>query len=362
MTLLERTLLYAGLDRDEFNALRDDALAETRRSLRVYSMFAVFLFIVMAIFELVTDGHFAQNVGIYFAMSVICAFIWLVALRMAPTHPDLVLPLAYLLVTTMYTFALILTMMHTNLPAVTFIAMLVLAPFLFTDRPVYIILLNIAATAALCVLSWVFKPRDIAIGDEWNSITLCAVSVAAAVFQRKLRFRALSQARRIRYLSQTDLLTGAKNRNMYEQMSDRYPSLCQRSLVCAFADVNALHEVNNTKGHKAGDEMLQAVAKALLDRFGSEHVYRVGGDEFVVFAPDADREEIASDLKRISAELSARGYDISVGVVSGEKGSMNLGQMLADAEKEMYRNKTLYYQQPGHERRMRRNLKVNQLN
>ncbi|MBQ8962731.1 MAG: GGDEF domain-containing protein [Clostridia bacterium] len=353
MGLLEKTLLYAGLDREEFNALKDDALAETRRSLRVYSMFATFLFIVMAIFEWVTNGHFAQNIGIYFVMSAICAFVWIVTRHMAPTHPDLILPLAYLLVTTMYMFALILTMLHTDLPAVTFIAMLVLAPFLFTDRPIYIILLNIAATAALCVLSWMFKPQSIAIGDEWNGITLCAVSVAAAIFQRRLRFRALAQARQIRYLSETDVLTGAKNRNKYEQVAAGYPSLCKRALVCAFADVNGLHEMNNAKGHRAGDVMLQAVGKALLDRFGSEHVYRIGGDEFVAFAPDAEEAVIERDLKRISAALSAQGYDISVGVVSGEKGSMDLERMLADAEKEMYRKKELYYQQPEHERRKR---------
>ena len=95
MTQLERTLLYAGLEREEFNALRDDALAETRRSLRIYSMFAVFLFIVMAIFELVTNGHFAQNIGIYFVMSAICAFVWAVTRHMAPTHPNLICACAF---------------------------------------------------------------------------------------------------------------------------------------------------------------------------------------------------------------------------------------------------------------------------
>ena len=136
-------------------------------------------------------------------------------------------------------------------------------------------------------------------------------------------------------------------------MSVKYPSLCKRTLVCVFADVNGLHETNNTKGHRAGDVMLQAVGKALLDRFGSEHVYRIGGDEFVAFAPDAEEAVIERDLKRISAELSAQGYDISVGTVSGEKGSMDLERMLDDAEKEMYRKKELYYQQPEHERRKR---------
>ena len=351
MKTLGQMLLYAGLEDTEFYALKDDALAETRRSLRVYSMFGTFLFIVMAAFEMMADGHFAQNIGIYLAMAAINGFVWVLAKWVLPTHPNFVLCLAYLLVATHYGFALTLTMLHRDLPAVTFIAMLVVAPFLFTDRPIYIVLLNIAATAALCVLSWLFKPKDIAIGDEWNGTTLCAVSVAAAVFQRRLRFRSLAQARHIRYLSQTDLLTGAKNRNSYEQMSGGYMDRCQHSLTCAFIDVNGLHEMNDTKGHKAGDVMLQTVAKGLLTRFGSEHVYRIGGDEFVIFAPDTPENEVRRDMRDIADKLAFDGYDISVGVISGEKGRMDLQQMLTEAEKEMYRQKDLYYQMPGHERR-----------
>lgn len=351
MKKLGKILLYAGLDREEFNALKDDALAETRRSLRIYSMFAMFLFIVMALFEMVSNGHFAQNIGIYFAMAAINGFVWLLSRRMLSNHPDLVLPLAYLLVATLYVFALTLTMLHTDLPAVTFIAVLELTPFLFTDRPVYIVLLNIAATAALCVLSWMFKSQDIAIGDEWNGITLCAVSVAAAVFQRRLRFRALSQARRIRYLSETDVLTGTRNRNMFEEMALKYPSMCARTLTCVYADANGLHALNDTKGHKAGDVMLQTIAKALLDHFGSGHVYRVGGDEFVAFALDTPHESVEKDMKRITAALARQGYDLSVGIASGAQDAIDMEALRVAAEKEMYREKERYYRQPDHERR-----------
>jgi diguanylate cyclase (GGDEF)-like protein len=353
MSLLERVLLYAGLDSETFDALKDEALEETRRSVVTYSMFVTILFIVMAIFEWLVDGHFAQNIGYYFIMSGICAFVWSVTRYLGPTHPNLVLPLAYLLVITMYVFALLLTMLHTDLPAVTFIAMLVLMPFLFTDRPIYVILVNIAATATLCVLSWMFKPQDIAIGDEWNSITLCAVSIAAAVFQRKLRFRALSQARHIQYLSQTDLLTGAKNRNMFEQMSEEYPKLCRQSLTCVFVDVNGLHAMNNEKGHKAGDVMLQTVAKALLKRFSPEHVYRIGGDEFVAFALDESEDVVKQDMRRIASNLEKDGYSISVGIVSTQAGKVDLDHMIDEADKEMYRQKEEYYATSDRERRRR---------
>ena len=105
--------------------------------------------------------------------------------------------------------------------------------------------------------------------------------------------------------------------------------------------------------HKAGDVMLQTVAKALLERFGSEHVYRIGGDEFVAFAPDVEEETVKWDMRRIADLLSASGYDISVGIACGQVGEMDLQQMLTQAEQEMYHQKQIYYQQPGRERRRR---------
>lgn len=353
MKHLWRILLYAGLDRAEYDALKDDALAETQNSLRAYSLFATVLFVVLAVFEMITKGAFSQNIGNYFAIAGVNGFVYLVSRYMVPTHRDLVLPLSYLTVIALYVFGFSLTMMHTDMPAVTLLAVLVLTPFLFTDRPIHIMLLNVATTAVFCVLSRMFKPVEVAIGDEWNGATLCAVSLAAAVLQRKLRFKALSQARRIRYMSETDLLTGAGNRNKFERRSGEYASRCQRSVTLAFIDVNGLHNLNDSKGHKAGDVMLQVVAQALLDCFGEADVYRIGGDEFVAFRLDAAEGEVERDLKRIKETLANQGYDISVGIETAERGCVDVDKLMPEAEKAMYRDKQLYYQQPGHERRRR---------
>jgi len=55
----------------------------------------------------------------------------------------------------------------------------------------------------------------------------------------------------------------------------------------------------------------------------------------------------------LKTPLTASGYDISVGVVSGSAGNMDVRHMLAQAELEMYKQKQIYYQQPGRERRRR---------
>ena len=72
--------------------------------------------------------------------------------------------------------------------------------------------------------------------------------------------RALAQARQLEYVSQTDILTGLKNRNYFEIMVQEIPERCASNLICVYGDVNGLHEINNNHGHNAGDKMLREVA------------------------------------------------------------------------------------------------------
>ena len=343
-------LLYAGLDKAEFDALRPEAVKETRKSLKGYTLFAAVLFALLAAFG-AFSGIASLNRWYYVILAVFNVTVWLCVEKKGVKQGTTLMVLAYATIAVLYAVSIGLTLLHPSLPALTIIAVMILTPFLFTDSPVYVIALNIVATVVLCMLSMKNKPREIAMDDCWNAISFCVVTIAAALMQRQLRFRALAKDRHIRYLSETDLMTGARNRNVYECHVERYPGVCRQSLTCAYVDVNGLHNLNNTQGHKSGDVMLQTVTGALLERFGADHVYRIGGDEFVAFAPDTEEDAVRWDMKRIADTLAARGYDISVGVAHGQAGDMDIRRMLADAEHEMYGQKQLYYQQPGHERR-----------
>ena len=52
--------------------------------------------------------------------------------------------------------------------------------------------------------------------------------------------------------------------------------------ICVYIDANGLHELNNERGHEAGDLMLRFGAESLMEQFPKGSLYRVGGDEFVV--------------------------------------------------------------------------------
>lgn len=60
--------------------------------------------------------------------------------------------------------------------------------------------------------------------------------------------------------------------------------------------------------------MLQAVADHLKEQFPKDDLYRVGGDEFVVFPSKADRDVCEEQIREVSEKLTALGYSISYGI------------------------------------------------
>ena len=124
---------------------------------------------------------------------------------------------------------------------------------------------------------------------------------------------------RFRALSETDPLTGLPNRRRLEEDLAREVHRAEKtSLAVAFADIDAFKEINDTRGHAAGDEVLRSVAHALrsaLRRGGC--AYRVGGDEFAVVFPCTSAGEARETLMEALVAgdgLARHGVTLSVGI------------------------------------------------
>ena len=351
MNRLKKQLLYAGLEKEEYEVLVPAAIEENRRNIRIYAMIALAAFVVLIAVTAATHSFARLNMPVYIGMAVVCALILIGSIKLGYGHRRMTMFLSYAFVCALYAFSLYITMLHPDRPSVTTIVLLVTIPFLLLDRPLHLAILTAIVTTELCLLSIYTKDAETASTDCWNAISFGLIGIAAEVFQMRTRFRLLSQNRKIKYLSETDMLTGAKNRNHYEHRLTRYPQSCHTNLACVYIDVNGLHELNNAKGHKAGDEMLQTVAGLLIEHFGPEHTYRIGGDEFVCFRPDAPESRTLQDMAEIAEMLEQRDYYISAGIAFGYADDLALAALIAEAEKKMYREKRDYYRESGRDRR-----------
>lgn len=144
-----------------------------------------------------------------------------------------------------------------------------------------------------------------------------------------------------------DVLTGLQNRNRYEHICKMLKNK-EKGLACIYVDVNGLHEINNTKGHLAGDQMLRFIADTLKVAFGEEMTYRIGGDEFVIFQQKKKMEELETVLADFNETLRKNDYHASIGICIGEN-NMPLDDIIKTAEMRMYEDKTRYYESIGRE-------------
>ncbi len=107
-----------------------------------------------------------------------------------------------------------------------------------------------------------------------------------------------------------DPLTGLPNRVLLAQRLDQAGARARRTGTTAgvlFADLDSFKEVNDTYGHRVGDELLVAVAGRLASLLRpSDTLARLSGDEFVILCEDLDSPARVETLAaRIDAALSA---------------------------------------------------------
>ncbi|MBQ2466411.1 MAG: GGDEF domain-containing protein, partial [Lachnospiraceae bacterium] len=110
-----------------------------------------------------------------------------------------------------------------------------------------------------------------------------------------------------------------------------------------YADANGLKVINDTKGHKAGDQLLRNLSGILVDAFGLDKIYRAGGDEFVAVVPDMAQETFISLCEQLRETFEAR-KDMAVALGwAWTKNSAMVMETLHIADKAMYRDKANYY-------------------
>ena len=152
-------------------------------------------------------------------------------------------------------------------------------------------------------------------------------------------------------LAHQDALIALPNRRGFLRELDRLIARVQRYQVSAamlFVDLDGLKMINDSFGHKAGDEALIEVAN-LLERGvrRSDVVARIGGDEFGILLENADEPRARDTAQRLTDLIGGSGFDhegdslpLSVAIgVTMIADSDSAAEVMARADEEMYRAK-----------------------
>lgn len=144
-------------------------------------------------------------------------------------------------------------------------------------------------------------------------------------------------------ISTTDSLTDVRNRAGLEADFSSYKS---SDLYVMMLDVDNFKKYNDHYGHQTGDMVLRVYAHSLLQTFGFDHVYRYGGDEFLVIRVMNSPEEFEDAIMRTKWIIGHTNLEIpdattcSCGYVYGAcKNDEDLREMIHQADQLLYKAK-----------------------
>jgi two-component system cell cycle response regulator len=156
---------------------------------------------------------------------------------------------------------------------------------------------------------------------------------------------------RLQQLALTDALTDLPNRRFANEHLERQWASAQRNnspLSCMMVDIDYFKQVNDTYGHKVGDDVLKQVANALqLSVRKQDVVCRLGGEEFLVICPDVQAELLYRYAERLRQNVAVLTFNdpatgrnfkltISIGGAS-RKPDLSTSEMLLQlADKRLY--------------------------
>ncbi|MDP2000103.1 MAG: EAL domain-containing protein [Rhodoferax sp.] len=155
----------------------------------------------------------------------------------------------------------------------------------------------------------------------------------------------------IQRLAHFDPLTGLPNRLLLNDRSEHALNIARRNQQCLalmFLDLDHFKNINDSLGHRVGDQVLVGLATRLKSAVREQDtVARLGGDEFIVLLPDTDAEGAARVAKKL-LQTTLRPFQIeqneltvtpSIGIALYPQDGTDLDTLSRSADAAMYHAK-----------------------
>ena len=341
-------LLYCGIEKDAYNAVKKDAYISNYKVWRVLQVFMVVvfaLFLVSSFFsEMVkTNRLFYSYMFLYSAISTCFLFM---------LKKDAILAqfLIYLSIAVLFLFACYISQNKPNLTATTFIVFLLITPMFMIDKPYFMAIVLCVASIVFMIWMHRVKPYEIWQYDAANAITYTIVGFFLHVIANSLRIREFVLTREINIQKDRDELTGLKNKDALTREINAYleDESTDKGLMFIL-DVDHFKSINDTFGHDVGDSVIRQIGAFLGGRFTRDEIVgRFGGDEFIVFLPGTDDPDAARTLaqevidgasERVVLPEEGRRISVSIGAAIYHGLETNYSEIFKKADVAMYRSK-----------------------
>ncbi len=342
--------LYLGYSRSDYKGILKKIDEFNLHSMKIFPIISSFIFGILTIFTFFVDYMWQYFPTYLFGLGV--SLISRFSVHFAKKNRHILDFGIGFFIMALYIFGVLSgTLYGLNRTSSSFSALLMAIPLLFCAKPIYILLGAIISDVAFIQFTIIFKDKELAQNDILNIVVFSIVSIIISTVINKGRLKRFFLEEALDYARQIDDMTTLRNRNSYENRIQKITSSKLPVVSCIFVDVNGLHDLNNSKGHEAGDKMLKDVAILFKKYYGERYAYRIGGDEFVAFDFENGEEALELITQKFQDDVSALGYHVATGICYSTDMHRDILEVIKSAEAVMYKNKEEYYSVIGKEHR-----------
>ncbi|MBQ9328809.1 MAG: diguanylate cyclase [Solobacterium sp.] len=225
--------------------------------------------------------------------------------------------------------------------------MLVSFPIFILDRPRNILIYLLAIILLFGFFDAKVKTGELLLHDLLHLIMTALFSIGSEVFVLSTRIENVEKSQMFQTDSEHDPLTGIYNRRGGE---DKIRECIEDEIGGTFIllDIDDFKHVNDTYGHAMGDEVLSSVSMQLSSAFrSSDVVMRMGGDEFIVYAPglvnyffiDGKLQQINARMREITCSSGKDNITVSMGAVINDGSYPSYEAIFNEADALLYEMK-----------------------
>ena len=340
-------LVYAGVDKYDYDRVRPEIQKTNRTMTTVLSFFASILIACMFVTSCFSEA-LLRNRNVYALGFLLSLAVFILSITVAKKRPGFITFLVHVSYSVFYIFGIMIGIISDpDGKTVTFMVLIVFMQILFADRPIHSITVTGIYIFIFIGLCYSHKVEPVLSLDVANALVFGILGASSSTVINNIKVRKYLLEDTLRAVKLVDALTDMKDSKAYAIECDTIASKCKNSLACVFIDVNGLHRINNELGHEEGDRMLRTIANEIKGIFTGQYAFRIGGDEFVVFIPEVDETKLLELITELKEKVKESNYYIAVGYsITQDKRELrhlDIASFVKDADAFMFKDKARFY-------------------
>ncbi len=293
---IKNYILHCGLEKDEYNAIKNDVYVSNFviwRSLHAFMTVIFGALFISSLFDIpIKINRAFYLIAFLYSATAVSFFFFL------KKNSKIIRCMIYVSISFLFVLGCLITKNNPVAPATTFIGLLLITPMFIIDRPIFMTFELCAASTMLLVWMHGVKQYDVWVVDLINVIIFTVVGIFLNIIANSIRIREFVLTREINIQKDTDELTGLKNKGALTREINEFlgDSFTDKGIMFIL-DIDRFKAINDTFGHDVGDRVIAQLGHFLGKKFSNNEVVgRFGGDEFIVFIKDTDNMDAVTNI------------------------------------------------------------------